>query len=90
MQIKSKNELNFVHVAVLAVCSLLSVVMTFNEGLSVLLISAISYILALFICLLFFKKASRSAQVFVSALIAAFVVFVYQLLVKNNIYKIKK
>lgn len=85
MRIKSKNELNFVHVAVLAVCSLISLKMSVNQGLAVLLISAVSYILALFICLLFFKKATRSSQGFVSALIAAFVVFVYQMLVKNNI-----
>lgn len=84
MQIKSKYELNFVHIAVLAVCSLFAVNLTLNEGLTILLISAISYILSLFICMVAFKKVSRNSQIFITAIITALVILFYQILVENK------
>lgn len=85
MHINSKFELNFVHIAVLAICPLLMTVVNFSAGIAVLFLSVISFVISLLICMVLAKRSSKNIRIFISALVSALVVVVFELMVKNKI-----
>lgn len=85
MHIKSKFEINFVHIAVLAVCPFMAMLVSFNTGMMIMSLSILSYLLSTLACLLFFKKSSKNVRIFVSAFISALIVVGYEFLVSQNI-----
>ena len=84
MRIKSKFELNFVHVAVLAICPLISLTFNFNVGITLMLLSLISFVFSNFICFVLTKNSSKNFKIFITALISSLVVVGYELLAKNG------
>ena len=86
MRIKSKFELNFVHIAVLAVTPLIMQPIDFGKAATIALLSIISFVLSALVCLILAKRASRNIKIFVAALISSLVVTGYELLVKNGIF----
>jgi len=87
MRIKSKFELNFVHIAVLAICPLLSVIVDFKSGMTIMFLNIISYLFSMIICLVMTKNANKNLNIFITALIAALVVVGYEMLAKNGYFK---
>lgn len=87
MHIKSKYELNFAHIAILAICPLMLVVKNLNSGIVVMCLTLISFIMSLFVCLILARKSSRNIKIFVSAFVSSFVVAIFELLVKNGIFE---
>lgn len=86
MHIKSKFELNFVHIAVLAICPLISIGLNFLQGITILLLTAISFLFAALVNLVIFKKSSRNVKLFIVALISALIATGYELLAMNGLY----
>lgn len=86
MHIKSKFELNFVHIAVLAVCPLISVGLSFMQGVTILILSVISFLFAALVNLVIFRKSSRNVKIFVVALVASLIATGYELLAKNGTF----
>ncbi len=86
MRIKSKFELNFVHVAVLAVCPFMLMANNFQTGMTLMLLSIVSFLLATLFTLIFCKKSSKNIRIFISAIVAALVVVVFEFLAKNGTF----
>lgn len=86
MRIKSKFELNFVHVAVLAVCPFMLMAKNFQTGMTLMLLSITSFLLATLFTLIFCKKSSKNTRIFASAIIAALVVAGFEFLAKNGTF----
>jgi len=86
MRIKSKFELNFVHVAVLAVCPFMLKVANFQTGITLMLLSIVSFLLATLFTLIFCKKSSKNIRIFTSAIVSALVVAGYEFLTKNGTF----
>ena len=87
MRIKSKFELNFVHIAVLAICPLIVTTVNFYNAFTVLILSLISLVLSSLVCLIIAKNSSKTLRVFIAALVSALVVTGYELLVMNKIFE---
>lgn len=87
MRIKSKNEINFVHIATLAVCPFMSLLVSFGSGMMLMGLSILSFLLSTFVCLLFFKKSNKNVRIFISAFVSALVVVAYEFFVNQNIFE---
>ncbi len=86
MRIKSKSELNFVHIAVLAICPLIMIILNLNDALAVLALTVLSFVLTLFICLVLVKNSNNNLRIFIGAFVASLVVVAYELLARQGIF----
>lgn len=74
MHIKSNIELNLVHLATLAICPLLTVMIDAKFGLFFTASTIICLLVSAFVCLVFNKFLSRTMKVFITAVLSTFVV----------------
>lgn len=86
MHLKSKFELNFVHIAVLATCPLISIGLSFIQGVTILLLTTLSFLFAALVNIVIFKKSSRHIKIFIVALVSALISTGYELLAKNGFF----
>ncbi len=86
MRIKSKFELNFVHIAVLAICPLLMMASSLEVGATVMLLTVLSFLFSMLVCLAIAKSSSKNTKVFIAAFVSSLVVAAFELLVKNGTF----
>ena len=84
MHIKSNIELNVVHFAVLAICPLLLVATNAVQAMLYILLTAISFFLAVFLCYIFNKYLSVPVKIFITALLASFVVTIANFILEKS------
>ena len=86
MRIKSKFEINFVHIAVLAVCPFIMSFVDFGKGMTIMCLSMIAFVMSALVCLILAKRSSNNTRIFIAAFVSSLVVTAYELLVKNKIF----
>lgn len=74
MHIKSNIELNLVHLATLAICPLLTVLVDAKMGVFFTIATMICFLSSAFVCFVFNKYLSRTMKIFITALFSTFVV----------------
>ena len=74
MHIKSNIELNLVHLATLAICPLLTVLVDAKMGLFFTAATIVCFLSSAFVCFVFNKYLSRTMKIFITALFSTFVV----------------
>lgn len=83
MHIKTKMEMSFVHIAVLAVCPLMLVMTNLNQALFFILSTALCFLLSSFVCYAFNRFLSRSLKIFIVAILSSFLVTILNFAIEN-------
>lgn len=83
MHIRTNIELNMVHLAVLAVCPLMMVVVSAKQALLLVIATFLCYLISALLCYALNKYLSRNIKIFITAVLSTFIITLLNLLLKK-------
>ena len=83
MHIRTNVEMSFIHVVVLAICPLMLIMTTASQALYFIAATIVCFLLSSLVCLMFNKYLSHSVKIFITAVLSAFLVTIFNYAVEE-------